>query len=766
MVEARTAELSEALARQTATAEVLQVISSSVSDAHPVFDSILHSCQRLFEASHVAIDRLGEDHAWHLAAYVGPHRAELSALYPVPVDDDPLHDVRVHRMRHFADMSVAPERLRRGCEIVGCSALVIAPMLMGSYRIGSILIGRQTSDPLGDNEVALLQTFADQAVIAIRNARLFNETREALEQQTATAEVLQVIGSSVADTGPVFEKILQSCGHLFASAEQGILLVGADGRLYLGAHQGHAREALQQIFPMSESGPIAEAMRERRVLHFKDVLHDADVPDGVREVAARLGVGRYSQVFAPMIWEGRGVGTLYVTRNPAAGFTEKEIGLLKTFADQAAIAIQNARLFNETNEALEQQRASSEVLSVISSSVSDAQPVFDSILRSCERLFGGSHAVIDRLGEDHMWHLAAYSGPHREELERLYPTPVAESGDHDILRRRIIHFPDVHQAVDMAPNLRRGCDIVGCHALVMAPMLSESGRIGTILVGRHTGEPFTAKETALLQTFADQAVIAIQNARLFNEIQDKSRQLELANKHKSEFLANMSHELRTPLNAIIGFSEVLGEKLFGEVNEKQIEYLRDIHSSGHHLLSLINDILDLSKIEAGRMELDLARTDLAMLLDNCATLVRERAARQGLQLALDIDDDVGDWVVDVRKVKQIVINLLSNAVKFTPTGGRVTLRARRVGRPAEPDVVEIAVTDTGVGIAADQQALVFEEFRQAGGDYLRKSEGTGLGLSLARRFVELHGGTIRVDSAPGKGSTFAFVLPERVLEAV
>jgi signal transduction histidine kinase len=292
-------------------------------------------------------------------------------------------------------------------------------------------------------------------------------------------------------------------------------------------------------------------------------------------------------------------------------------------------------------------------------------------------------------------------------------------------------------------------------------MLWEGRGVGAIQVSREPPQPFSEKELALLKTFADQAVIAIQNSRLFDEIQSKSRELEQANKHKSEFLANMSHELRTPLNAIIGFSEVLSEKMFGEVNAKQLEYLLDIHSSGQHLLSLINDILDLSKIEAGRMELDLATTSLPMLLDNCTTLVRERASRQGLVLALEVEPGVDDWVADVRKLKQVVINLLSNAVKFTPAGGRVTLRARRL-----EGAVEIAVVDTGVGIAADQQALVFEEFRQAGGDYLRKSEGTGLGLSLAKRFVELHGGTIRIESELGRGSTFAFILPERVVEAV
>src|SRR5512140_143685 len=251
------------------------------------------------------------------------------------------------------------------------------------------------------------------------------------------------------------------------------------------------------------------------------------------------------------------------------------------------------------------------------------------------------------------------------------------------------------------------------------------------------------------------------------ELRDKSLQLERANKHKSEFLANMSHERRTPLNAIIGFSEVLSERMFGEINDKQAEHHSNIIETGQQLLSLINDILDLSKIEAGRMELDLTTFHLPSLLDNCIILVRERASRHGLALKLDVEPGLEDWVADERKVKQIVVNLLSNAVKFTPKGGSVTLRARRVpgpGAEGSPSAVEIAVVDTGVGIAQDQHALVFEAFQQAGGDYLLKSEGTGLGLSLAKSYVELHGGSIRVESAPGKGSTFAFVLPERVLE--
>jgi signal transduction histidine kinase len=287
-------------------------------------------------------------------------------------------------------------------------------------------------------------------------------------------------------------------------------------------------------------------------------------------------------------------------------------------------------------------------------------------------------------------------------------------------------------------------------------MLWEQRAIGAIYVGRDEAGPFSTKEIALLQTFADQAVIAIQNARLFREIQDKSRQLEIANQHKSEFLANMSHELRTPLNAIIGFSEVLIERMFGDLNDKQDDYLKDIHASGKHLLSLINDILDLSKIEAGRMELDVEAFDVPAALSNALTLVRERAQRHGITLGLDVEPAVGEMRADERKFKQILLNLLTNAVKFTPDGGRVDVRARR-----RDGVLEVAVADTGIGIAKEDQAAVFEEFRQVGRHYTNKQEGTGLGLALTKRFVELHGGTLALDSEPGKGSTFTFTLPSQ-----
>jgi len=242
--------------------------------------------------------------------------------------------------------------------------------------------------------------------------------------------------------------------------------------------------------------------------------------------------------------------------------------------------------------------------------------------------------------------------------------------------------------------------------------------------------------------------------RISDELGRLYRQLESANRHKSEFLANMSHELRTPLNAVIGFSEVLKDRMFGELNDKQADYVNDIHGSGKHLLSLINDILDLSKIEAGRMELELADFHLPAVLDTAITLVRERAMSHGIAVSLEVAAEVGSIRADERKVKQVMLNLLSNAVKFTPEGGSVRVGARMNGQ-----AVEVWVADTGAGIATEDQALVFEEFRQVGRDSARKAEGTGLGLALVKKFVELHGGTIRLESALGQGSTFAFTLP-------
>jgi signal transduction histidine kinase len=326
--------------------------------------------------------------------------------------------------------------------------------------------------------------------------------------------------------------------------------------------------------------------------------------------------------------------------------------------------------------------------------------------------------------------------------------------------REPTQVPDILQDPMYHTRVRDTLVRTGYRALLAVPLLREDHIIGGLVVNRRAPGEFTPDVIELLRTFAAQSALAIQNARLFQELEEKSRQLEVADHHKSEFLASMSHELRTPLNAVIGFSEVLLDRMFGELNPKQEEYLQDILTSGRHLLSLINDILDLAKIEAGRMELEVTDFHLPQAIDNAITLIRERAARRAIQLEVEIDPRLGDIKGDERKVKQVLLNLLSNAIKFTPEGGRVGVHAGLAD-----DFAEISVIDTGVGIAPEDHEAVFEEFRQVGSDYAKKHEGTGLGLTLSRRFVELHGGKISVKSQLNQGATFTFTLPVKAWPA-
>jgi signal transduction histidine kinase len=447
-------------------------------------------------------------------------------------------------------------------------------------------------------------------------------------------------------------------------------------------------------------------------------------------------------------------------------FSDKQIALLQTFADQAVIAIENVRLFKELEarntalgEALEQQTAMTGVLRVMSNSPTDLAPVLAAVAESAARLCAATDAQILRLDGDMLRSAASYGAIPALAVQGVEGIRVGRGSvtGRCVVERQPIHVPDLRAVPeDEYPEGREFSRRFGHRTTLAAPLLREGVPVGAILIRRMEVQPFSDQQITLLQSFADQAAIAIENVRLFTEIQDKTQQLEIANRHKSEFLANMSHELRTPLNAVIGFSEVLIERMFGEVNAKQEEYLNDILSSGKHLLSLINDILDLSKIEAGRMELEAQPFDLPSALDNALTLIRERAARHSIGLEVHVDPRIGEVVADERKVKQVLLNLLSNAVKFTPEGGKITMGAALNG-----DAVAVSVADTGIGIAAEDQEAVFEEFRQVGDDYARKREGTGLGLALARRLVELHGGTLSLESELGQGSTFTFTIPVR-----
>jgi signal transduction histidine kinase len=524
----------------------------------------------------------------------------------------------------------------------------------------------------------------------------------------------------------------------------------------------------QELMDLNRRNPIHVGDRgtlsgrvtaERRTVHLPDVLAD---PDYTYREAQELG-GFRAMLGVPLLREGNVIGVMSLWRTEPAPFGDREIAIVETFADQAAIAIENVRLFNETKEALEQQRAVAEVLQTISRSVFDLQPVLDTVVENTARLASAEVALLSTSEGRDSYRVAAVHGapvqdPNVAALWAGVQRQLGRAADarsvmgRMLLGRQVIHIEDLRTE----PALLEGSVMLratGARTVLAVPMLREGRSIGGVIVARRAVRRFSDREIELVQTFADQAAIAIQNTRLFSEIRAKSQQLELASRHKSEFLANMSHELRTPLNAIIGFSEVLLQGMFGGLNDKQREYQQDVLSSGRHLLTLINDILDLSKIEAGHVELELGEFSLPEALENGVTMVRERAARHGIRVAVDVAG-VDRIVADERKVKQIVFNLLSNAVKFTPDGGRVDVSAAR-----NNGEVRVAVRDNGIGIDEADRERIFEEFQQASRDPERSREGTGLGLALSKRYVELHGGRIWVESEVGRGSTFTFALP-------
>jgi signal transduction histidine kinase len=497
---------------------------------------------------------------------------------------------------------------------------------------------------------------------------------------------------------------------------------------------------------------------DRRTVHVHDLAAESDNEFPVGKQLARLG-GHRTTLATPLLREGVSLGAILIRRMEVRPFTEKQVRLLETFASQAVIAIENVRLFRELARSVEELRGLGQVGQAVSSTL-DLETVLTTIVAHADQLSGADGGAIYEYDEaTERFYLSATQrlAPELVEVARTKPFALGEGGvGRAAVVREAVQIPDIEAEGAYEGRMLDSMRQAGLRAVLALPLLREDRILGGLVVVRKTPGLFPQPVVDLLRTFASQSALAIQNARLFRELEEKSRQLEAASRHKSEFLANMSHELRTPLNAIIGFSEVLQEEMFGELNPKQMEYVQDIHGSGRHLLSLINDILDLSKVEAGRMELELAPFSLPAALENALTLIRERAARHELSLDLRVDPRVGDLLGDERKVRQVVLNLLSNAVKFTPPGGRVVVAAA----PAD-GMVEVSVSDTGIGIAPEDHEAIFEEFRQVGTDYARKREGTGLGLSLAKRFVELHGGRIWVKSEVGKGSTFTFTLPVR-----
>ena len=759
-VQARTRELSESLQQQTATADVLKVISRSAFDLQRVLDTLTESACKLCDAEAANVWRPDGD-GFKVAAMFGAtaeHRAALKRVVNKPGRHTCVGRTLLEgRTVHIDDAKADPEYNAPDVLAArGNRAMVGVPLLREGAPIGVLVLTRTVARPFTEKQIALATTFADQAVIAIENVRLFNETKEALEQQTATSEILRVISSSPTDVQPVFDAIVRSAAHLFGR-KAALRIVEGEGlrrraRSYIAGDEFHPPD----VVPVNTDSLVGRAVLECRALQLADAHAQTAIPYA-RRLAFR------SVATAPLVRDGVAIGVISVSSPDPGAMSDKQMALLATFADQAVIAIENVRLFKELEartkaltRSVGELKALGEVGQAVSSTL-DLETVLSTIVSRATALAGMDAGAIYEYDEARgEFYLHTADRLQDEVVMALRAGPIRK-GEGALGRMAMTGEPaqirDIMTDASYQSRLREIVLRLGYRSLMAVPLMRDDHLLGGLVVYRKTPGEFDASVIDLLKTFATQSALAIQNARLFREIEEKSRELATASRHKSEFLANMSHELRTPLNAIIGFSEVLSERMFGEINEKQAEYLDDILESGRHLLSLINDILDLSKIEAGRMELEATDFDLPSAIESTLMLVRERAHRRGITLARNIDERLAMIRGDERKVKQVLLNLLSNALKFTPEGGQIGVQAE-----LRDGAAEISVTDTGVGIAPEDQETVFEEFRQVG-MASKKVEGTGLGLAISRKFIELHGGKIWVKSQVGAGSTFAFTLP-------
>jgi signal transduction histidine kinase/putative methionine-R-sulfoxide reductase with GAF domain len=773
----RNRQLTEALEQQTATSEILRVISSSPTDLEPVFQTILVNATRLCTAD-LGILSLYEEEAFKPVRVVGATPAygeflKRNILRPGPSSG--LGQL-IHQLMpiHLPDLSVEkgyeehqPSTVA-AVELGGARTTLHVPMLRESTLVGVITIYRREVQPFSENQISLVKTFAHQAVIAIENVRLFQELQvrnrdltEALEQQTATSEILRVIASSPTDIQPVLDVVAENAARL-TDAMDGLIARPEGDKLRIAAKYGSVPVPESGLLPFSRGFPAGRAVLDHQTIHVHDVLAEIDTEYPDSAVPARL-TGTRTVLVTPLLREGVAIGCIGVRRSEVRPFSDKQIALLKTFADQAVIAIENVRLFQELEartrelaQSVGELRALGEVSQAVSSTL-ELDTVLATIVAHAVQLSGTDCGVIYEYDEAaREFHLRASHRMEEEAVEAVRSTPVRlgeGATGRAVIMRAPVQLPDIldqpeYTGTRARPLLTR----LGYRSLLSVPLLREQQIMGALTVWRRQTGEFKPEVINLLQTFATQSALAIHNARLFREIQEKGRQLELASKYKSQFLASMSHELRTPMNAVLGYTRMLLMNVYGELPEKVKDVHQRIDKSGRHLLGLINDVLDFSKIEAGQLSLTINPYLIKDVIQSVVTSTQSLASEKNLLLKTAVPADLPAASGDERRVTQVLLNLVGNAIKFTDSG------EVRIEAAANGELV-VSVSDTGPGIPKTDRDKIFEEFRQAEGSMTQEKGGTGLGLAIAKKIVELHGGKIWVESEVGKGSKFTFSLP-------